>query len=664
MIQDSLDAQLRSRAQSSPDQSLIVGPGLCTYGEAEAEVEHRSRQLSEQSLGGPVVLTGPNSIDWILNLLGLFRAQIPVVLIPVGLGPAETTELEIISRATLRIEKGIVCRLRTSTSAGPSEMKSVGAALAFVSSGSTGRPRLVLRSGPSLAEEGRRYQEVWEMQSSDIVLAAMPLCHAYAFGAAVCAAIVAGAGVFVTHFQSPRRLAAEICESKATILPLVPAVARSLASLDSGRATSSNLRIVMVGAGRVTIEVSHNFESKWSIALSQNFGSSETGGTLASFFPESARITGFPMPTVECQLVQTSESAGQLWVRLPSSPLGHISENGYEPARLAPAGWWPTGDLFRRDASGSYTMIARLGEVIRRGGHSIQPREIETALTNHPDVEDAVIRGRKDSIGEESIEAHIQLKPGKTTTAGELRVFLSTQLASHKLPHHWNFCEQLPRTWSSKVDVRRLQSRSNILHSKPGLMTMLMAYRLSEALIAAEGIGLMNLLSGKSVSAASLSSALGLDKNALILFLAVLCRVGVVQETSTGYILTVERGNWWKPVCALEAELRETWMRADVIADVLRRGIENRPFNSCESSPGFATKYCAALCEASQIAGARVLMNALQVQAGAKVLEIGRCIGATQQILGKDLKAMQIELIALAPGPPLVCKGLADREGE
>jgi len=233
-----------------------------TYAKADEEVNERAARFRRLSSGLPVCLRAVNSPSWVLNLLALLRANIPAILIPSELTDREIKALIQVAGTQFKLDGG---QMET-TSIKPASMpewlgQDVG--VGFTTSGSTGEPRIALRSHPSLTDEGQRYQLLWEATPDDVFLAPAPLYHAYTFGAALAAALTAGATLIPLVFKSPQLVSRQIQEFGATIMPLVPAMARMLAVVDQGKPLQSKLRIVMAGAGQTTDEISTLFSLRW-----------------------------------------------------------------------------------------------------------------------------------------------------------------------------------------------------------------------------------------------------------------------------------------------------------------------------------------------------------------------------------------------------------------
>src|SRR6185437_2489778 len=92
---------------------------------------------------------------------------------------------------------------------------------------------------------------------------------------------------------------------------------------------------------------------------------------------------GVVAPTADVRIDVT----GELWVR------GPLLFDGYydDPVATAEAvvdGWYRTGDLAEVDDEGYLTIVGRARDVIRTGGETVSPLEVEQVLTMHPQVAD------------------------------------------------------------------------------------------------------------------------------------------------------------------------------------------------------------------------------------------------------------------------------------
>jgi long-chain acyl-CoA synthetase len=86
----------------------------------------------------------------------------------------------------------------------------------------------------------------------------------------------------------------------------------------------------------------------------------------------------------------------------------------------------------------------------------VWPREVEEALTAYPKVLEVGVAGIPDPYRGETVKAWIVLKPGETVTEDELKAFCKERLAPYKVPTHFEFRSELPKTTVGKILRREL----------------------------------------------------------------------------------------------------------------------------------------------------------------------------------------------------------------
>ncbi|MFQ5873344.1 MAG: class I adenylate-forming enzyme family protein [Dehalococcoidia bacterium] len=122
-------------------------------------------------------------------------------------------------------------------------------------------------------------------------------------------------------------------------------------------------------------------------------------------------------------------------------------------------GWMRTGDLGRLDEDGYLTLVGRKKEIIKSGGMTVAPAEVEEVLYRHPAVAEAVVVGRADATWGEAVHAVVALKPEAKATAEELIRFCANHLAGYKKPRSVEFLPSLPKTGIGKIARKLLQDR-------------------------------------------------------------------------------------------------------------------------------------------------------------------------------------------------------------
>jgi acyl-CoA synthetase (AMP-forming)/AMP-acid ligase II len=174
------------------------------------------------------------------------------------------------------------------------------------------------------------------------------------------------------------------------------------------------------------------------------YGSTEAGPASLLADADLARKPGSigrPQPGCEIELRD-----GEVCVRSP------FLMNGYFDAPDATAevlvdGWYRTGDLGAIDDDGYLSIIGRARDVIRSGGETIAPIEVEAAIATHPAIAEVAVVGLPDAEWGEIVTAVVVVRADAVApTVEQLRAHIADRLASFKHPRRLEIVEALPRT--------------------------------------------------------------------------------------------------------------------------------------------------------------------------------------------------------------------------
>jgi long-chain acyl-CoA synthetase len=114
-------------------------------------------------------------------------------------------------------------------------------------------------------------------------------------------------------------------------------------------------------------------------------------------------------------------------------------------------GYFRTGDLGYLDENGYLYFSGRKKEMIKSGGISIFPSDVEVIYQSMPDIEEcAVIAAPDDKFGEVLCLVYV-LKAGSQLTKVDLMKKAMQELLDYQQPHHYVEMKALPKTELGKV---------------------------------------------------------------------------------------------------------------------------------------------------------------------------------------------------------------------
>jgi acyl-CoA synthetase (AMP-forming)/AMP-acid ligase II len=139
------------------------------------------------------------------------------------------------------------------------------------------------------------------------------------------------------------------------------------------------------------------------------------------------------------------DEVGELWLRGPFLMEGYY---GLERSAAFDAdGWYHSGDLGVLDDEGYLSIVGRMRDVLRTGGETVSPTEVERAIADHPAVAEVAVVGLPDPEWGELVCAAVVLRPGATApTVEDLRAHCDGRLAGFKQPRRVAVVAALPRT--------------------------------------------------------------------------------------------------------------------------------------------------------------------------------------------------------------------------
>lgn len=337
-------------------------------------------------------------------------------------------------------------------------------ALMLVTSGTTGRPRIVpwTQSG-SIA--GIRAAIV-DKGLGPGMKTVLTLPIALGFGAIeVFVAMASGTLTIIPGQIAPTSIRETIRRYQPDWMSLAAAHYGSLA--ESGQASGEGmpaLRWVASGGAPLRDDLRDAAELILGCPVLNLYGASEAGPISKQPFPVEPLAGAAGRPLMDIRVVDDDEndlppgSAGRLLVLGPSVFPGYLDDPDATARAFTADGWLRTGDRAIAHPDGSLSILGRGDDLINRGGDKIDPIEVQTVLNAHPAVlENAVFAIPHARLGSEPA-AVVVLRPGHDLSLRDARRWLIDRLSPHKVPRRIAFIDAIPRTPSGKIHRAALPS--------------------------------------------------------------------------------------------------------------------------------------------------------------------------------------------------------------
>lgn len=340
-------------------------------------------------------------------------------------------------------------------------------ALIVYTSGTTGKPKGAMLSHRAIiCAVKESLFESFGVDSDDVFLGALPLCHIYGAGVLVYFNVVCGSSLVILPKFDPKTVLATIEKERVTVMPLVPTMYQFLLmELNERSYDTSSLKHCFCAAAPLSSDLHSAVEKKLNVSVYEGYGMSETacGGTVNPKQASRRSSIGKPLKCLELiirsedgrSLPPGPQNVGEIAMRGPNIMLGYHGNEEATKAAFAD-GWFLTGDLAYQDEEGYLYIAGRKKELIIRGGSNIYPREVEDVIARIPGVKDVAVIGVPDKLMGERVKAVVVLKEGTTLTEETIKEFCAEHLAQYKVPRLVEFRQELPRNSTGKILKRAL----------------------------------------------------------------------------------------------------------------------------------------------------------------------------------------------------------------
>ena len=348
-------------------------------------------------------------------------------------------------------------------------------AVIVYTSGTTGEPKGVEYGHRWIIGTGDPIGQVMaRLKPSDICYQPQHWSFNFPLGCGFLYPFLAGAAVVIPEGRFDAEAAfATIERHRVTVLSAVPTIYRMMLAVPGAesRHRLDSLRVGLSAGEPLPANTFTEWQDRLGVTILDGLGQSESHIFVANRIGMKVKpgSMGKPLPGYEVAIlgddgkpVPAGES-GDLAFRNdhPGLTLGY-HRNPERWAAVNRNGWYYTQDVAYADEDGYFWYVSRSDDLIKSRAYLISPKEVESALLEHPAVLEAAIVGIPDQVKGQRIKAFLTLKAGNAGSedlTNSIKDHLRRVIALYKVPQDIEYVAELPKTFNGKILRRELRAR-------------------------------------------------------------------------------------------------------------------------------------------------------------------------------------------------------------
>lgn len=320
-------------------------------------------------------------------------------------------------------------------------------AIIFCTAGTTGRPKLVVRSHENLLANAANVAERLALQPGSRTLAVVPFYHANGFSNCLLLPLLSGSSIFLMRRFEPESLAMLVEQKQIEVLMGSPFIYEQL--VEAGKGVYGSVHTALTSGAPLPPRVEQECRQHLGLRVRQLYGSSETG-TIAiqpNRDGQPAGSVGVPLSRVEIRILGPNRlplpagTSGEIAVRSPAVMSGYWESGGLSRTGFQ-GDFFMTGDLGFLTGEGELVLQGRAKPVINVGGIKVDPEEIARVIREIPGVLGCKVYGVSHPVQTEIIAASIQCDPNKPVERKQVVEHCRQHLAEFKIPRQIFFSQE------------------------------------------------------------------------------------------------------------------------------------------------------------------------------------------------------------------------------
>ncbi len=313
----------------------------------------------------------------------------------------------------------------------------------------------------NILQAGEWIDKQIDKDASEIIITPLPLYHIFSLTANLFIFSSIGAlNVLITNPRDIPGFVKELKNFKFTAFTGVNTLFNALLDNEEFHNIDfSALKLTLGGGMAVQKAVAERWKEVTKKPLIEAYGLTETS-PAACINPLNQQDyngkIGVPISSTICTIKDdegndlNTGDVGEICIKGPQVMQGYWQRPEETAKCMTSDGYFRTGDIGYMDEEGYFQIVDRKKDMILVSGFNVFPNEVEEVLVTHPKVFEAAVVGVPDDKSGEAVKAFI-VKKDDTLTEDEIKSFCREELTGYKIPRHYEFRADLPKSNVGKI---------------------------------------------------------------------------------------------------------------------------------------------------------------------------------------------------------------------
>lgn len=304
-------------------------------------------------------------------------------------------------------------------------------------------------------------------ERAEFVVTPLPLYHIFSLTAnCFIFFAIGGTNLLITNPRDIPAFIKELNKYKFTAITGVNTLFNALLNTPEFASVDfSNLKLAVGGGMAVQRVIGERWHRVTGQPLCEGYGLTESSPVLCCNpldGNEQLGTIGMPMPSTEIKIVKDDGTEaeigepGEIWGRGPQIMKGYLGRPEATAETITKDGWLRTGDIGLIQDDGYIRIVDRKKDMILVSGFNVFPNEVEDVIAMQEKVLEVAAVGVPDPKSTEAVKVFV-VKKDPSLTLEELRAYCKENLTGYKVPKHYEFREDLPKSNVGKILRRELR---------------------------------------------------------------------------------------------------------------------------------------------------------------------------------------------------------------